>query len=254
MRWLNLEVSIVRREEYVSSEPTERATWFNVLAYSCEQENSGRIVGAANWKDRQWQQTCGVTFKEVRSAPQLLVWEGDDLLVMFYPIEKQAELEAKREAGRAGGKASGETRAKHARSTASSSASTTDESSDSPGASTEGNGKEGNGKESKKDAASAAPVEPDPFPPELDNPLFVDAWNDWIDYRKERRIPTYKAKAHAAQLRELASWGCEAAIASIRESIRQNWQGLFPPKSLPARPGGGHPFQTPQSEFKDGKF
>lgn len=110
MIYLNLKTSTLRAPEYIGSEPTGRATWLNLLCYCCEQENGGRIEGCAGWKDRQWQQTCGVTLAEVREDCLLWEWRGDDLAVAFYPADKQAEVQAKREAGRRGGKRSGKAR------------------------------------------------------------------------------------------------------------------------------------------------
>jgi len=110
MIYLNLKTSTLRAPEYIGSEPTARATWLNLLCYSCEQENGGTITGCAAWKDRQWQQTAGVTLAEVREESSLWQWVGDDLVVAFYPADKQAEVQSKREAGRRGGKSSGKSR------------------------------------------------------------------------------------------------------------------------------------------------
>jgi hypothetical protein len=110
MIYLNLKTSTLRAPEYIGSEPTGRATWLNLLCYCAEQENGGVIPGCAGWKDRQWQQTCGVTLAEVREECQLWEWSGNDLAVAFYPADKQAEIQAKREAGRRGGKRSGKAR------------------------------------------------------------------------------------------------------------------------------------------------
>jgi hypothetical protein len=110
MIYLNLKTATLRSPEYIGSEPTARATWLSILCYCCEQENGGVIPACAGWKDRQWQQTCGVTFSEVREQSLLWEWHGDDLAVAFYPADKQAEIQAKREAGRRGGKRSGEAR------------------------------------------------------------------------------------------------------------------------------------------------
>ena len=110
MIYLNLKTSTLRAPEYIGSEPTGRATWLNLLCYCAEQENGGVIPGCAGWKDRQWQQTCGVTLAEVREDCLLWEWRGDDLAVAFYPADKQAEVQAKREAGRRGGKRSGKAR------------------------------------------------------------------------------------------------------------------------------------------------
>jgi hypothetical protein len=67
-----------------------------VLAYCCEQENGGRLAGAAWWKDRQWQQVCGVTAREVRNASRLIVIEGEDVVVLAYPAAKEAEVRRSR--------------------------------------------------------------------------------------------------------------------------------------------------------------
>ncbi len=93
MNWVNIRTEILRAPAYVASEPLARATWFNVLIYCCEQENGGRIIDAADWKCRQWQQTCGVTLEEVQNAGRLLKWDGKDILVWNYPREKEAEIQ-----------------------------------------------------------------------------------------------------------------------------------------------------------------
>lgn len=160
MNYLNLETRILHAPEYIGSDPTERATWLNVSLWSAQQENGGRIVGAATWKDRQWQQTCGVTSREVRAARTLLTWEGQDLIIWNYPISKEHEVKTKRDAGKLGGIKSGEARSKQNGSTASSSASPDTRSS----ASTEGDGsterkgreKEGKGKEEEVEGAAAS--------------------------------------------------------------------------------------------------
>lgn len=96
MDWINLRTTFLRSAAYMGSRPIERATWLNVLAYCTEQENGGRIPGAASWKDRQWQQCCGVTAREVRSATKLLTIEAGDVLVAAYSADKEAEVKARR--------------------------------------------------------------------------------------------------------------------------------------------------------------
>lgn len=103
MDWINVRLSSLRGPEYLGSSPVERATWWQLLAYCAEVENGGRVCGARLWKDRQWQQTCAVTLREVRLTDKLLSWDGDDLLVWNYPLEKQEQVIANREAGRLGG-------------------------------------------------------------------------------------------------------------------------------------------------------
>lgn len=150
MNWLNLETKILHSPEYIGSDPVARATWLNVILWCAGQENGGCIEGAATWKDRQWQQTCGVTAREVQGASPLLIIDGARVGVWSYPLDKELEVKAKRDAGRLGGVKSGASRSKHNPASASSTPSSSASSSGASSASTEGNGKEGegNGKES----------------------------------------------------------------------------------------------------------
>lgn len=111
MKWLNIEVATLRSAKYIGAEPIERATWLSLLGYCADQENGGRIIDCLAWKDRQWQQVCGITHNEATMQSNLYIWEGADLLVAFYPADKEEELRSKRLAGSKGGKASGKARA-----------------------------------------------------------------------------------------------------------------------------------------------
>jgi hypothetical protein len=115
MNWLNLETRTLHAPEYIGATPTTRATWLNVTLWCAQQENGGKIATARAWKDRQWQQTCGVSLREVNSAGDLLPWDGDTLTVWNYPATKEAEVQAKREAGRLGGLAKTEAKTKAVR-------------------------------------------------------------------------------------------------------------------------------------------
>ena len=105
MNWINIKTSDLRSPEFIGSDPTARGTWVAVLGYCYEQENGGRIKGCNAWKDRQWQQVCGVTREEIDGAKSLMNWEGEDLQVWGYPAELENEIKVKREAGRKGGQA-----------------------------------------------------------------------------------------------------------------------------------------------------
>jgi len=101
MEFINLHTSTLDSVECLGSEPVQRATWLYLLRYCCGQENSGRIIGAANWKDRQWQQLVRITLSEVQDASKLWYFDGNDLVVLFYPIEIEQQLQQKRIVGRA---------------------------------------------------------------------------------------------------------------------------------------------------------
>ncbi len=104
MIWLNLEIAVLNSAEVKGSDPTERGTWLMLLKHCAEVENGGRIAGCRAWKCRRWQQTVAVTAKEVSSKCDLWHWDGNDLIVMFYPVDKEAEVIANRVNGAKGGR------------------------------------------------------------------------------------------------------------------------------------------------------
>jgi hypothetical protein len=81
------------------------------------------------------------------------------------------------------------------------------------------------------------------IPPELSTEEFRIAWGEWKAERVAKRHKPYTPKGEREQLRKLAVFGPEVAIAAIRESIAQGWQGVFPEKvkqhGQQARPGSG---------------
>jgi hypothetical protein len=104
MNWLNIETATLDSEEFVGSDPLNRATWLCLLRYCAGQENGGIIADCKEWPDRKWQQLARVTKKEIQADSSLWSWSGNDLRLWAYPVERETELQAKREAGRIGGR------------------------------------------------------------------------------------------------------------------------------------------------------
>ena len=103
MDWINLHIpSVLKSPECVGSSPAELGTWLRVLAYACGLECGGTIEGAATWKDRQWQQSCGVTLREVKASGRLLKLVGDDVIINGYPVNKELMVKKNRGSGMAG--------------------------------------------------------------------------------------------------------------------------------------------------------
>lgn len=108
MNYLNIHTDTLRSEAYLSSEPVERATWLNLSGWCATQENGGIIIGARDWSDRKWQQLAGVTKEEATLVSELYHINPDgDLVLKFYPIEKEAEVISKRKTAKANGKLGG---------------------------------------------------------------------------------------------------------------------------------------------------
>lgn len=248
MNWLNIKLVNLRSPEYIGSEPVARATWLNVAAYCAEQENGGTIKGAKGWKDRQWQQTCGVTLDEVTTATKLMTFEGDDLVVWNYPVEKEAEIQSKREAGKVGGNRSGDARTKQTLAVNPSTASTSPPSTASSLPSTEGERKE---KENRKEKGSAS------LPVALATPEFSAAWERFITYRKRQKYKTLLPESVESLWRKMEGWGVVAAICQIEETISNGWQGVFAPKAengramkpkmTPIPTGEAKPYDAPRN-------
>ena len=81
-----------------------------------------------------------------------------------------------------------------------------------------------------KYSQSAHPVFAD-FPI-LNTPEFRKVFDEWFDYRKEKRwsLPTRTIRA---QLKKLSSYGHDRAIECIERTIEKGWLGLW---DLPEQP------------------
>jgi hypothetical protein len=87
-------------------------------------------------------------------------------------------------------------------------------------------------------------VKPKPTPPEiplmLDTPEFRDAWADWQTARKEQGRKALGPTGAKQQLNKLAAIGSDRAIAAIRHSIANGWQGIFEEKTNGSGINGVH--------------
>ena len=107
MNWINIETATLDSEEFVGSDPTERATWLCLLRFCAGQENGGVIKNCRNWPDRKWQQLARVMQAEVELESALWQWVGDDLHLWRYPTDKQTEVQQRRERARTNGRTGG---------------------------------------------------------------------------------------------------------------------------------------------------
>jgi len=64
-------------------------------------------------------------------------------------------------------------------------------------------------------------------PEDLHHESFFPVWQEWCDYRKEKR-KTLTEKTAQRQLKKLLEHGLDAAVWALEESMTQGWQGLFP--------------------------
>jgi len=64
---------------------------------------------------------------------------------------------------------------------------------------------------------------------------FIEKWQEWLQYRKERRLAAYAPtglKATFTKLKRISLDNPETAIKIIDQSLENGWQGLFELKPL----------------------
>lgn len=74
------------------------------------------------------------------------------------------------------------------------------------------------------------------IPSKLNCDDFKKVWMQWEESRRERK-KTLTAKSASMQLTMLEQYPVDQAIEIIRQSIMNDWQGLFPPKNQPKQGG-----------------
>lgn len=74
------------------------------------------------------------------------------------------------------------------------------------------------------------------FPKALDTPEFKKMWDAWVKYRIEAKKKLTPSTIEG-QLNKLAKYPEDVAISTIRKSIDNGWQGLFPEKEENERAG-----------------
>ena len=228
MNWLNIELSTLRSESYLGSDPVQRATWLNLMAYCADQENGGKICGGGEWGSRRWLQLLGITKEEVRAESCLWTWVDEDVVVWNYPKAKEAEVRAKRESGRKGGRPP-KTKAEkpdgyevlkpHG------------------SISLKRKGKEGKGKEEERNGINT-PLPPKggesekvKTSPESEilktlSPERRSTFEEWLRYKAERR-QNYKPTGLRNLINEWAAVSDSELAAITKQSMSNNYSGLF---------------------------
>jgi hypothetical protein len=105
MEYLNVHSSTLSSDEYLDSSPDDQAAWLLISSYCANQENSGRIAGAKRWNDDKCLRALKIPRQRLKERALLWRWDGEDLLVEFYPVEQELALQRKRFGAKAGGKA-----------------------------------------------------------------------------------------------------------------------------------------------------
>jgi len=217
MNWLNLELATLRSEEYLGSDPIQRATWLNLLAYCADQENGGVIAGCTEWGSRRWLQLLGVTKEEVMTESSLWSFCGKSIHVWKYPKVKEIEVKKNRENGRRGGRPPKTKDNKPDGSV---------EKKPSGSESLKRKGKEGKGKEEKKDVSPLLEF----ALPEKRHAILTE----WLAYKKEKG-QGYKPAGLKALIKKISVHSDDVLREAVDQAMVSNWAGLFPEKVDPSK-------------------
>ena len=87
---------------------------------------------------------------------------------------------------------------------------------------------------------------PTPIPKELGSARFSSVWDQWLQHRKEIRKPLTPTST-TQQLKKLATWGEDRAIAAIEHTIASGWQGIREPETTDRSPQSADDWQHVQA-------
>jgi hypothetical protein len=102
MEWTNIHRSTLQSDVMLEVEPADGWTWVLLQSYCMAQENSGRIKDASKWTDRAWMRSVMVERSAVQKECPLWHWDGNDLLIEFYPLDAETAVKKKRRGGAKG--------------------------------------------------------------------------------------------------------------------------------------------------------
>ena len=104
MRYFPVECAVITGTDFSCATFEQQGQWLNLLTYCASQENGGRIEGAAVMPEVFFQRALNMRKEELESECPLWIWDEQDLVVKFYPLENQEKCQTLREHGRKGGR------------------------------------------------------------------------------------------------------------------------------------------------------
>lgn len=115
MKNLRLPVGILSQKEYILATEAQRATWLNLLLFCAARENGGVIANCVGWTKQLWSRQCGIRLTVLAQDCGLWRWEGDGLVVGFYPRKEEEKNNFLKKIGKKGGSSCGKTHINHKR-------------------------------------------------------------------------------------------------------------------------------------------
>lgn len=212
MEWLNIHRGTIDSEAFVDASPAQRGTWLSLLSYCAGQENSGLIKGAKAFDERKWLKLAGVTLAEAQEDCGLWLWQKGDVLVQFYPLEKEGMVRRNRESASSGGKAKANATSRQtflppatAGATAGANPSAI------PGAPAEGKGREGKGMEGKGSARAE------------ESSAHIPSETEFMDAFMATGIPEDYLRRQFTSFQGKKLWIAQGALVDWQWIVRRRW-------------------------------
>jgi hypothetical protein len=103
VEWYSLDVVATTGPDWLAIDPALRGHWHALVAVCAQRENSGVLRGARAWSERNWDRLAGLTVPDLVALERenLVRWDGDDLAVIGYDMEREQRAQATRERQRA---------------------------------------------------------------------------------------------------------------------------------------------------------
>ncbi len=95
MEYFKINVADLDSVEFRGATPIQHSAWLVLMRYCAGQENDGRILDAATWNARRWSHVVGLQRKVIMAESPLWWFDGNDLVVRFYPLQSQEAYHAK---------------------------------------------------------------------------------------------------------------------------------------------------------------
>ena len=95
--WLPCDLERMTGPEWLRIPAVLRGHWHALWCWCGSRRNGGRIEDCRSFTNRDWDRIAGVTKAALRKLVEagLVSWDGDDLIVSFYPVDAESKARSR---------------------------------------------------------------------------------------------------------------------------------------------------------------
>ena len=100
--WLPCDLERMTGPEWLRIPAVLRGHWHALWCWCGSRRNGGRIEDCRSFTNRDWDRIAGVTKAALRKLVEagLVSWDGDDLIVSFYPVDAESKARSRSRAAK----------------------------------------------------------------------------------------------------------------------------------------------------------